>query len=53
MIMTLRPGAQPGEIFTPEDYQPYFIKIVQDDFATAKRAPIGKALDPRGCRSRP
>ena len=33
MIMTLRAGAQPGEIFAPE-YQPYFIKIVRDDFAT-------------------
>lgn len=32
MIMTLRAGAQPGVIFTPE-VQPYFIKIVQDDFA--------------------
>jgi hypothetical protein len=30
-IMTLRAGAHPGEIFAPE-YQPYFIKIVQDDF---------------------
>ena len=30
MIMTLRAGAQPGEIFAPE-YQPYFVKIVQDD----------------------
>lgn len=30
-IMTLRAGAQPGDIFAPE-YQPYFIKIVQDDF---------------------
>lgn len=30
MIMSLRPGAQPGEIFAPE-YQPYFVKIVQDD----------------------
>lgn len=30
-IMTLRAGAQPGEIFAP-DYQPYFVKIVQDDF---------------------
>ena len=30
-IMTLRAGAQPGEIFAIE-YQPYFIKIVQDDF---------------------
>jgi hypothetical protein len=31
MIMTLRAGAQPGDIFAKE-YQPYFIKIVQDDF---------------------
>lgn len=30
-IMTLRAGAKPGEIFAVE-YQPYFIKIVQDDF---------------------
>jgi len=30
MIMTLRAGAKPGDIFAPE-YQPYFIKIVQDD----------------------
>jgi hypothetical protein len=30
-IMTLRAGAQPGEIFAPE-YQPYFVKILQDDF---------------------
>ena len=30
-IMTLRAGAKPGEIFALE-YQPYFIKIVQDDF---------------------
>ena len=30
-IMTLRAGARPGEIFAPE-CQPYFIKIVQDDF---------------------
>jgi hypothetical protein len=32
-IMTLRAGAKPGEIFAPE-YQPYFVKIVQDDFKT-------------------
>jgi hypothetical protein len=32
MIMTLRAGAQPGEIFAKE-YQPYFVKIIQDDFA--------------------
>lgn len=32
-IQTLRPQAKIGEIFAPE-YQPYFIKIVQDDFAT-------------------
>ncbi|HET9705367.1 MAG TPA: hypothetical protein VFP85_15095 [Vicinamibacterales bacterium] len=31
MIMTLRAGAQPGDIFAKE-YQPYFIKMVQDDF---------------------
>jgi len=30
-IMTLRAGAKPGEIFALE-YQPYFIKIIQDDF---------------------
>jgi hypothetical protein len=37
MIMTLRAGVQPGEIFAKE-YQPFFIKIVQDDFATRSRA---------------
>ena len=37
MIQTLRPGAQIGEIFAPE-YQPYFIKIVQDDFKTRSAA---------------
>lgn len=31
-IQTLRANARIGEIFAPE-YQPYFIKIVQDDFA--------------------
>jgi len=31
MIMTLRANAQPGDIFAPA-YQPYFVKIVQDDF---------------------
>ena len=36
-IMTLRANAQPGEIFAPE-YQPYFIKIVQDDFKTRSAA---------------
>jgi hypothetical protein len=30
-IIALRAGAKPGDIFAPE-YQPYFIKIVQDDF---------------------
>ena len=30
-IMTLRAGAQPGDIFA-KDYQPYFIKIVEDHF---------------------
>ena len=37
MIMTLRANAQPGDIFAPE-YQPYFIKIVQDDFKTRSAA---------------
>jgi hypothetical protein len=32
-IMALRAGAKIGDIFAPE-YQPYFIKIVRDDFAT-------------------
>jgi hypothetical protein len=36
-IMTLRAGAKPGDIFAPE-YQPYFIKIVQDDFKTRSAA---------------
>lgn len=31
-IQTLRADAKIGEVFAPE-YQPYFIKIVQDDFA--------------------
>jgi hypothetical protein len=31
MIISLRPGAKGGDIFAKE-YQPYFIKIVQDDF---------------------
>jgi len=33
MIMTLRAGAKPGDVFAPE-YQPYLIQIVKDDFAT-------------------
>ena len=37
MIMTLRAGAQPGDIFALE-YQPYFIQIVQDDFKTRSAA---------------
>jgi hypothetical protein len=37
MIMTLRAGAQPGEVFAKE-YQPYFIQIVQDDFAKRSAA---------------
>ncbi len=41
-IMTMRAGAQPGEIFAPE-YQPYFIQIVRDDFA-ARSAADRKAL---------
>jgi hypothetical protein len=30
-IASMRAGAQPGELFAKE-YQPYFVKIVQDDF---------------------
>ena len=37
MIQSMRPGAKIGDIFAPE-YQPYFIKIVQDDFATRSAA---------------
>ena len=37
MIMTLRAGAQPGDIFAKE-YQPYFIQILQDDFAKRSAA---------------
>ncbi|MDP2055639.1 MAG: hypothetical protein Q8N52_05540 [Acidobacteriota bacterium] len=36
-IQTLRADAQIGEVFAPE-YQPYFIKIVQDDFASRAAA---------------
>lgn len=36
-IQTLRAGAGIGEIFAPE-YQPYFIKMVQDDFAKRSAA---------------
>jgi hypothetical protein len=36
-IQTLRAGARVGDIFAPE-YQPYFIKIVQDDFKTRSAA---------------
>ena len=38
-IQTLRANAQVGDIFAPE-YQPYFIKIVQDDFA--KRSAVDR-----------
>lgn len=41
-IQTLRAGATIGEVFAPE-YQPYFIKIVQDDFA-ARPAADRKAI---------
>ena len=37
MIMTLRANAQPNEIFAKE-YQPYFVKILQDDFAKRSAA---------------
>ena len=36
-IQTLRAQAKVGEVFAPE-YQPYFIKIVQDDFANRSAA---------------
>lgn len=36
-IQTLRAAAQIGEVFAPE-YQPYFIRIVQDDFASRAAA---------------
>lgn len=42
MIMTLRAGVQPGEIFAPE-VQQYLIKIINDDFAT-RSASARKAL---------
>lgn len=41
-IQTLRAGAKIGDIFAPE-YQPYFIKIVQDDFGT-RSADARKAI---------
>ena len=50
-IMTLRAGAQPGDIFAPE-YQPYFIQIVQDDFkkrSAADRKALVHEL-PRGAK---
>jgi hypothetical protein len=37
MIMTLRPGAQTGDVFAKE-YQPYFIEIIQDDFKNRSAA---------------
>jgi hypothetical protein len=37
MIMTLRANAQPNEIFAKE-YEPYFVKIVKDDFADRSAA---------------
>jgi hypothetical protein len=37
MIMTLRAGAQPGDIFAAE-YQPHLVKIVRDDFARRSAA---------------
>jgi hypothetical protein len=50
-IMTLRAGAQPGDIFAKE-YQPYFIQIVQDDFkkrSAADRKALVHEL-PRGVK---
>jgi hypothetical protein len=51
MIMTLRPGAQPGDIFAKE-YQPYFIKTVEEDFkkrSAADRKALVHEL-PRGAK---
>ena len=50
-IMTLRPGAQSGDIFAKE-YQPYFIEIVQADFkkrSAADRKALVHEL-PRGVK---
>ena len=50
-IMTLRAGAQPGDIFAKE-YQPYFIEIVQEDFkkrSAADRKALVHEL-PRGAK---
>ena len=50
-IMTLRAGAQPGDIFAKE-YQPFFIQIVQDDFkkrSAADRKALVHEL-PRGVK---
>jgi hypothetical protein len=51
MIMTLRPGARPGDIFAKE-YQPYFVQIVQEDFkkrSAADRKALVHEL-PRGVK---
>jgi hypothetical protein len=51
MIMTMRAGAQPGDIFAKE-YQPYFIDIVQADFkkrSAADRKALVHEL-PRGVK---
>ena len=37
MIMTMRAGAQPNEIFAKE-FEPHFVKIVKDDFASRSAA---------------
>lgn len=43
-IQTLRAEAKVGEVFAPE-YQPYFIKIVQDDFANRSAADRKALID--------
>ena len=48
MIMTLRAGAQPNEIFAPE-YQPFFVQIVHDDFKTRKAADRKAMVDGTAC----
>ena len=51
MIMTLRAGAQPGDIFARE-YQPYFVNILQEDFKSRSAADRRALLDelPKGVK---
>ena len=51
MIMTLRAGAQPGDIFAKE-FQPYFVNILQEDFKTRSAADRSALMDelPKGVK---